>query len=115
MFTKRKEIEKQTVFQMIKIYCNANHNTSVELCENCQSIYEYALLKYENCPFIENKPVCSKCKVHCYSKSKREEIRRIMRYSGPRMLFKHPLNTLVYFYYKLTVKTSDIVSIERNR
>lgn len=108
MFKNRREIEKKTVYQMIKIYCNAHHESSGTLCENCQTIYDYAVLKYNRCPFGENKPVCSKCKVHCYKKDKREEIRQIMRYSGPRMLFKHPINTTIYFYHKFTVKASEL-------
>ena len=103
----RKEIEKRTVFQMIEIYCHAHHRTKDALCESCQEVYNYAAMKYERCPFGEKKPVCSKCKVHCYNKEKREKVREIMRYSGPRMIFKHPLNTIFYFYHKYTVSAPE--------
>lgn len=37
------------------------------------------------------KPVCGKCKIHCYKPSMREKIKMVMRYSGPRMIYKHPV------------------------
>ena len=38
-----------------------------------------------------NMHVCANCTVHCYKPEMREKIREVMRYSGPRMLFIHPL------------------------
>jgi len=104
---KRKQIEIRTVHQMIKIYCKAHHDMKNSLCDSCQEIYDYAIMKYEKCPFGANKPVCSKCKIHCYQKDKREHIKTIMRYSGPRMLFQHPINTLIYLYHKYTYRAKD--------
>ncbi|MEA3450439.1 MAG: nitrous oxide-stimulated promoter family protein [Bacteroidota bacterium] len=109
-FLKRKNIEKKTVYQMIEIYCQAHHKTKNVLCDSCQEIYDYAVLKSDKCPFGKNKPVCSKCKVHCYKSDRRDEIRIIMRYSGPRMLFYHPINTIIYFYYKYTRKAPETVN-----
>ncbi len=106
---KRNSFEKKTVYQMIEIYCHNHHNVNSGLCDSCQEIYDYVVLKYDRCPFGENKPVCSKCKVHCYRKDKREKIREIMRYSGSRMLLKHPLNTILYFYHKITIHAPDKV------
>lgn len=37
-----------------------------------------------------NKPTCAKCPVHCYNARRREQIRQVMRYAGPRMLIYHP-------------------------
>jgi hypothetical protein len=34
--------------------------------------------------------------VHCYRAQQRERIRRVMRYSGPRMLLAHPLLALLH-------------------
>ncbi len=34
---------------------------------------------------------CSKCPIHCYKPKMREHIREVMRYSGPRMIFYHPI------------------------
>ena len=45
----------------------------------------------DSCPFMETKTFCSKCQVHCYKKDMREKIKEVMRFSGPRMLFHHPI------------------------
>jgi hypothetical protein len=105
----RKNFEKKTVYMMIEIYCHKHHGTKKGLCEECQALYDYTVLKYDKCPFGAGKPVCSKCKVHCYKPQKREQIKEIMRYSGARMLFRHPIHTIVYFYHKWTIKAPDRV------
>jgi len=43
------------------------------------------------CPYGENKGACSKCKIHCYKPGKLKQITKVMRYSGSRMITKHPL------------------------
>jgi hypothetical protein len=40
---------------------------------------------------METKTFCSNCKVHCYKPEMREKIKEIMRFSGPRMIFYHPI------------------------
>ncbi|MCP4761884.1 MAG: nitrous oxide-stimulated promoter family protein [archaeon] len=83
---------------MISIYCEAHHTQekSKSLCNECQIILNYAIMKIAKCPQIENKPTCQKCKIHCYGKKERETIRKIMRYSGPRMIFKHPILAILH-------------------
>lgn len=83
--------EKRTVAVMVRMYCRAKHGTKKHLCEHCRRLVEYANKRVDKCPFIERKPTCAKCTVHCFEKSKREEIRHVMRHSGPRMLLRHPL------------------------
>ena len=34
---------------------------------------------------------CSNCRVHCYNPQMREKIRMVMRFSGPKMIFYHPV------------------------
>ena len=41
--------------------------------------------------FADAKPTCANCLVHCYSADKREQIRVVMRWAGPRMLLLHPI------------------------
>jgi len=55
---------------------------------------EYVHQRLEKCPFQEGKTTCAKCPVHCYSPVMRGKIREIMRYSGPRMSYRHPVATL---------------------
>ncbi len=90
-FRKRKEREIETVKTMIRMYCRAHHHPEGDMCEECAAVFSYASLKYHRCLFGEDKPVCTVCPVHCYTKEYREKIRKIMRYSGPRMILHHPL------------------------
>lgn len=62
----------------------------------------YARTRLEFCQFGEQKTTCQKCPVHCYQPKYREQMKKIMRYSGPRMLFKHPILTFKHAYRGLT-------------
>lgn len=86
----KKEKEEMLVGQMIKLYCKKNHNSKKGLCPECQELRLYAELRIEKCPFKETKTFCSNCKVHCYKPEMREKIKKVMRFSGPRMLLYHP-------------------------
>lgn len=61
------------------------------LCPECAELEAYARMRSDKCPFMETKTFCSNCKVHCYKPVMREKIREVMRFSGPRMLFSHPM------------------------
>lgn len=87
---KKREQEKKVVSLMIKLYCKKNHK-SAQLCEECAKLDEYAALRSDKCPFMETKTFCSSCKVHCYKPDMREKISAVMRFSGPRMIFYHPV------------------------
>jgi len=42
-------------------------------------------------PFLApHKPTCARCPVHCYRPAMRTEVQQVMRYAGPRMLWRHP-------------------------
>ena len=86
----KREREKQTVSLMIAIYCRAKHGGR-ELCSDCAALDAYARLRSDRCPFMETKTFCSNCRVHCYKPDMREKIRSVMRFSGPRMIFHHPV------------------------
>lgn len=88
---KKREREKKMVSLMIKLYCNKRHHTGKVLCEECTQLNEYAIMCSDKCPFMEKKTFCSNCKVHCYKQNMREKIREVMRFSGPRMIFRHPV------------------------
>lgn len=82
--------EKRVVAEMIALYCRDHHKTA-KPCEDCAALIDYAHMRSDKCPFMENKTFCSNCKVHCYKPDMREKIRAVMRYSGPRMLKTHPI------------------------
>lgn len=89
---KRKK-EKSIIKLMIKIYCkgNCDKNNQNEMCFSCKNLLNYANEKIDKCPFIESKTFCSKCKIHCYDELNRKQIKKVMKYSGPRMLFYNPV------------------------
>jgi len=94
---KRLERERKTVHKMILIYCEGVHESlKGELCPDCQSLYDYASKRIGRCPFGWRKPTCARCPVHCYKPDQREKIRKVMRYAGPRMLFRHPYLTIMH-------------------
>lgn len=87
----KREREKEMVSQMIALYCKKKHGKGKGLCADCAALETYARERSEKCPFMETKTFCSNCKVHCYKPDMREKIREVMRFSGPRMLFHHPV------------------------
>lgn len=87
----KREREKRTVSLMIKLYCKRNHGTKQTLCPDCKALNDYAIYRSDKCPFMETKTFCSNCSVHCYKPEMRAKIREVMRFSGPRMIFSHPL------------------------
>lgn len=86
----KREREKALVSQMIALYCNKNHGGR-GLCPECTALDVYARQRSDKCPFMENKTFCSNCRVHCYQPEMRQKIRKVMRFSGPRMMFRHPV------------------------
>jgi hypothetical protein len=94
--------EKTTVTQMTMLYCRAHHHTQGGLCPECAQLAAYAAERIERCRFQPNKPVCSRCPVHCYQASQREKIRQVMRFAGPRMLWHHPGLALAHLVHQLS-------------
>mgnify|MGYP002732746412 CR=1 FL=1 len=75
---KKRQKEQYVVEEMIRLYCRKKHPK-----EKRQ--------EGQKCPFMEEKTFCANCKVHCYKPEMREQIRQVMRFSGPRMLLYHPV------------------------
>lgn len=85
----RLQREFKTIAAMVGIYCRDHHHQP-ELCPECAGFLDYAAVRLERCRFGAEKPTCAKCPVHCYQRDRREQVRAIMRYAGPRMLWEHP-------------------------
>lgn len=75
---------------MIRLYCRKKHSGK-NLCPDCAALDAYARMRSDCCPFMETKTFCSNCKIHFYKPDMREKIRAVMRFSGPRMIFYHPI------------------------
>ena len=96
----RRVREKRTISQMVALYCADNHEAADRtetahcgeaVCDECARIDAYAVLRTERCRKMDVKTSCDECENHCYKPEERERIRAVMRYAGPRMLWKHPV------------------------
>lgn len=87
---------------MVAIYCRAHHPEAAEHpCPECAAFLAYSGRRLEKCPYGAAKPTCAKCPIHCYKPEPRALARRIMRYAGPRMLWRHPWLSLLHLLDKL--------------
>ncbi len=84
---------------MIKYYCRKKHGGN-ELCDECSELLNYALMRIEQCPYGKDKPVCSKCRIHCYKPEKRDNIKGVMKFSGSAILLRKPITGLKYLLKK---------------
>ncbi|MCR5612732.1 nitrous oxide-stimulated promoter family protein [Treponema sp.] len=107
---KKRQKEWNTVLLMIEIYCRGNHKNKHALkekgclCNECKELSEYVHERITKCPLMKEKTFCSMCHVHCYKKEYREQIRKVMRYSGVRMLKYHPILALKHVVLTLSQK-----------
>ena len=87
--------EKKTIKLMINIYCRKNHGIKDRhLYDECQELLEYANKRLTFCKFGENKSTCSRCPIHCYKKDMKEKVKKVMRYSGPRLIIYNPVELI---------------------
>lgn len=107
----RLQREWKTVCAMLEIYCRDHHAGGKScgshgcnhgdggrgrLCAECQDLRRYVSQRLERCRFGAEKPTCARCPVHCYRADRRERIRTVMRYAGPRMTYEHPWLSLFH-------------------
>ena len=99
--TPRLEREARTIEAMLALYCRHHHASAPRessaagssrraLCTDCAALEAYARKRLALCTYGAEKPTCVNCPIHCYGKRQREEVREVMRWSGPRMLLRHP-------------------------
>jgi len=88
--------EEKTIAAMVALYCRDHHvgaaaGSDEGLCPECAELLAYASIRLEKCRYGADKPTCANCETHCYRPEMRERVRQVMRYSGPRMLRRHPV------------------------
>ena len=106
---KKRAMEADVMSEMIAIYCRGQGHTNrtpaadaaPTLCPDCRRLLDYARDRIIRCPRMDVKSFCSACPVHCYSRDMREQVRAVMRYSGPRMLLHRPIMTLHHIWIDL--------------
>lgn len=97
--------EKKTVTAMIDIYYK-QFSDEDSLLEK-EDVLAYAMTRLNYCRFGEEKPTCKVCPVHCYKKSYQDKMKKIMRYSGPRMLIYHPIMSVEHFFKEWSYKKDN--------
>ena len=95
MTGKRIDREKRTIEAMVRLYCRLEHGED-RPCDDCQHLLDYANSRLDKCPFQEKKAPCIDCLVHCYEEPERDKVRKIMRFSGPKMLSRHPYLAIMH-------------------
>ena len=95
----RIEREKQTVCRMIELYCR-HHLKEKTMPDEYQHLVEFACRRLDHCKYGEQKTACKDCPTHCYAPKEREQIRKIMRWVGPRMIFYSPIEAIRHIFNK---------------
>jgi hypothetical protein len=93
------ELDRKTVAAMVHIYCEAQHGSRRgHLCNRCWALQEYSAIRLAKCPFGTQKTTCRECPVHCYRPAERTAMKDVMRFAGPRMLWRHPFLALRHLW-----------------
>jgi hypothetical protein len=87
---RHRRLELATIEAMFRIYCRDRHRDTPQACAQCAPLREYATRRLVRCVFGAAKPTCANCTVHCYTETMRVRIKEVMRYAGPRMMWRHP-------------------------
>ena len=98
----RVDKDRKTLEAIGSIYCGAHHDGKKDdagLCPSCRETIDQTLARTEACP-NGHEGNCQDCPIHCQRGEAQQRIREIMRYSAPRMTFRHPLMTLEYLRKK---------------
>lgn len=91
--------EIATIKKMIHIYCQNNHRSNNgELCVDCDELYLYAQARLMKCPYGDKKGACANCKIHCYNKQMKQQMKLVMRFSWSRMIIYHPKDLLRHIF-----------------
>ena len=93
--------EKSAIECMIAIHCRDMHGTYGEICVDCRDMLKYSLDRLDTCKLLPDKPTCARCPVHCFNPAMRHRVRAVMRYAGPRMIFRHPVMTIMHMFDRL--------------
>ncbi len=111
---RRLDRERKTIRVMIEMYCHGQHRSDNTLCPECSTLYRYAMQRMDRCPFQAEKPTCAKCPVHCYKEDRRDQVRSVMRYSGPRMIVRHPVLTVLHYWDQVTKSARSTADLKKH-
>lgn len=99
----RIENEKLIVRKMIGLYCRHRlHQNTLPV--EYQHLADFACRRLDHCRYGEKKTACKDCPTHCYAPKERAQIREVMRWVGPRMIFYSPKDAVVHIFQKILTK-----------
>ena len=97
--------DARTLADLVEIWCEGHHadrprppltseaatlgvyRRPVLLCEECAGHLRYGEQRLVRCP-KKPKPFCAHCEIHCYRPAEAAWQREVMRYSGPRSMWR---------------------------
>jgi hypothetical protein len=109
IFKNRIEREKAIVQVMIEQYCHEKHKEAGSICSSCSELLAYSQNRLTRCSYGNTKPVCKACLVHCYPTARRGQMKQIMQWSGPRMIFHHPLYAFIHVVDSLAAHMKPLI------
>lgn len=114
----KKSKDMRVLADFIAIFCRENHRAETRdifsikddrlrqalgdkelvLCADCSRLFNHGAAKLLLCPY-DPKPMCKKCKTHCYAPGYRGKVREVMRFSG-RYLIKHGrIDMMIHYFF----------------
>lgn len=115
--TKEQIKDVSILAEFISHYCHAEHSIdsadgymipehlqkkgkqAVVICSDCGRLLEHGITKRRCCP-LNPKPTCRKCHIHCYTPEYRDKIRKIMAFSGRKLIMRGRLDYLWHYFIK---------------
>ncbi len=114
----KKEKELHVLADFVSIFCRENHRDGTKstfpirdaglrrslggknlvLCQDCQKLLNHGMAKLLQCPH-DPKPLCKKCKTHCYAPGYRESIREVMKFSGLYLVKHGRLDLMLHYFF----------------
>lgn len=94
------------VLDFINVYCGENHKNlakepldefNVTLCKECVDLAVYAEKKRKLCK-KDPKPACKNCDTQCYSAKYKDNIRKVMKFSGIYFLKRGRIDYLYHYF-----------------
>ena len=102
------QIQKDTdkLVRFLSLYCKAHHEhrrqepfifehpkvsakvyDGPDLCDECSKLLRHAIVMRVLCP-LDPKPKCRNCPEHCYRPVYKDQMETVMKFAGPRSLFR---------------------------
>ncbi|MBO8138249.1 MAG: nitrous oxide-stimulated promoter family protein [Desulfotomaculum sp.] len=107
MFRRNTYKDVEVLLKFIETYCIYHHknqsktkiqNKQVELCPTCSQLAVYAAKRLMLCP-KDPKPSCKKCDIHCYAPQYREQVKKVMKFSGIHFIKKGRIDYLIHYFF----------------